>query len=284
MLIMKKNLKELLNFGIIIIDKPSGPTSFDVSNYIKKELSLNKTSHFGTLDPKVGGVLPIALGRACRLTGFFLGHDKEYVGVLRTHKEISLNELQEKINQSFVGKIKQLPPVRSRVKRELREREVVFFKILEKKDKDFLFITKVQGGTYIRKICSDLGNLIGGGHMLELRRTKAGIFSEEMCFNLYDFEKAKEEWKKGNEEFLKRIIIPAEEAIKKVFYTVEIKKDSIKRLMTGKFIRISDLVNKEKFKELKKDLFAAFCDERFIGIYKRIDKNGEVGKPEFVFN
>lgn len=76
-----KSVKELLNFSILNIDKPSGPTSFQVSDFVRKELGLKKTSHFGTLDPKVTGVLPIALGRACKLTGFFIGHNKEYTGI-----------------------------------------------------------------------------------------------------------------------------------------------------------------------------------------------------------
>jgi H/ACA ribonucleoprotein complex subunit 4 len=66
----EKSLKELLEFGILNIDKPSGPTSFDISDGVRKKLGLRKTSHFGTLDPKVTGVLPIALNRACKLTGF----------------------------------------------------------------------------------------------------------------------------------------------------------------------------------------------------------------------
>ena len=71
---------------------------------------------------------------------------------------------------------------------EKREREIKKFEILEKKGKDVLFIANVQAGTYIRKICSDLGDKIGGAHMLELRRTKASIFTEQTAINLYDFE------------------------------------------------------------------------------------------------
>jgi H/ACA ribonucleoprotein complex subunit 4 len=62
----KKSTKELLEFGIINIDKSSGPTSFNVSEFVKKSLKLKKTAHFGTLDPKVTGVLPVALSRACK--------------------------------------------------------------------------------------------------------------------------------------------------------------------------------------------------------------------------
>src|SRR3989338_1590357 len=115
----EKSIQELLEFGIINLDKPSGPTSFDISDFVRKKLQLRKTSHFGTLDPKVKGVLPIALNRGCKLTGFFLGEDKEYVGIMRLHEEISTKELQEKINKKFLGKIKQLPPVKSRVARVL---------------------------------------------------------------------------------------------------------------------------------------------------------------------
>jgi len=100
---MNPKIQQLLNFSIINIDKPSGPTSFTVSDYIRKRLNLNKTSHFGTLDPKVTGVLPIALGRACKFTGTFLGHDKEYIGIMHTHKEQNMHELQEIINKNFLS-------------------------------------------------------------------------------------------------------------------------------------------------------------------------------------
>ena len=126
-----KSLKELLEFGIINIDKPSGPTSFDISDFVRKilkPLGVRKTSHFGTLDPKVTGVLPIALNRACKLTGFFLGEDKEYIGIMRMHEEIDLKKIEKTIKEKFTGIIKQTPPVKSRVKRQEREREVKKFK------------------------------------------------------------------------------------------------------------------------------------------------------------
>src|SRR3989304_7586162 len=153
----QKSTKELLEFGIINIDKPSGPTSFDVSEFVGKTLGLRKTSHFGTLDPKVTGVLPVALNRACKLTGYFLGEDKEYVGVMRFHEDIDINKVKDIINKKFTGTITQKPPVKSHVKRVEREREIKSFEILEQDGKDFLFKTCVQGGTYIRKLIDDLG-------------------------------------------------------------------------------------------------------------------------------
>src|SRR3989338_1776111 len=164
-----KSTEDLIKFGIINIDKPSGPTSFSVSHFMKNALKINKTSHFGTLDPQVSGVLPIGLSRACRLSEYLMHKNKTYVGIMRLHKDIEKNEL-EKIIDKFIGMIIQMPPVRSRVKREIREREIIYFNILEIDGKDVLFETEVQAGTYIRKLCDDVGKEIGGGHMLELRR------------------------------------------------------------------------------------------------------------------
>ena len=87
-------MNDLLNFSLINIDKPSGPTSFQVSQYVKKSLNLSKTSHMGTLDPKVTGVLPITLGRACKLSKYFMHRDKIYVGIMRIHEEISESKLR----------------------------------------------------------------------------------------------------------------------------------------------------------------------------------------------
>src|SRR3989338_5642013 len=112
----EKGIKELLQFAIINIDKPTGPTSFSVSQYVKRALGLAKTSHLGTLDTQVTGVLPVALSRACRLNEYFMHRNKVYVGIMRLHEEIPDKTLKEYMRQ-FIGKITQLPPVRSRVKR-----------------------------------------------------------------------------------------------------------------------------------------------------------------------
>lgn len=281
-----KTTKELLEFGIINIDKSSGPTSFDVSEFVKKKLELRKTSHFGTLDPKVTGVLPVALNRACKLTGFFLGEDKEYVGIMRIHEDISIEQVEKAIDKNFLGKIKQTPPVKSRVKRQEREREIKKFEILEKEDKNFLFIAECQGGTYIRKLVSDLGeNLETGAHMLELRRIRAGIFKENdknyPVINLYDFEKAVDKYKKGYDEELRRMIIPAE-IVCEVYSIVQVKENNLKKILTGKPIYQDDLEKQEK--DYEKDVVCVFCKDRFLGMYRLI-KDGELfAKPEFVMN
>lgn len=276
----KKSIKELLEFGIINIDKSSGPTSFNVSEFVKKKLHLRKTSHGGTLDPKVTGVLPVFLNRACKLLGYFLGEDKEYIGIMRFHKDISLEKIKEKIKEKFIGEIIQMPPVKSRVKRQLRPRTIYKFELLEKKDKDILFQVECQGGTYIRKLIDDLGKELGiGAHMLELRRVRAGIFNEDSIVNLYDFEKAVNEYKKGNESLLRKIIFPGE-IISQAYPVMQIKLDNLGQLFTGKPIFKRDLLKDKGWK--KDSIVCAFSEEKFIGMYKIFRGKEIFAKPEFV--
>ncbi len=276
----QKTIAELLEFGIINIDKSSGPTSFNISDFVKKKLNLRKTSHFGTLDPKVTGVLPVALNRACKLTGYFLGENKEYVGIMRLHEDVELEKIKKIIKEKFIGRIKQTPPVKSRVKRVEREREIISFEILENQGKDYLFKTEVQGGTYIRKLIDDLGKELNvGAHMLELRRMRAGIFKEDSIVNLYGFEKAVDEYQSGNEENLRKIIIPAE-IISEVYPVIQIKNNDLKKILTGKPIHKNDLINEEKFDKGK--IVCVFCEDKLIGMYKIINSKTEFAKAEFV--
>ncbi len=270
-----KDIKELLEFGFINIDKPSGPTSFKVGQFVKNKLGLRKTAHLGTLDPQVTGILPIALNRACKLNEYFMHRDKVYVGIMRLHSDIEESKLKLEMKK-FVGKIIQLPPVRSRVKRAEREREVKKFEILEKDGKDVLFVADVQAGTYIRKLIHDLGEKIGGAHMLELRRTRAGIF-EEPAINLYDFEKAVDSWKDGNENLLRGIINDAEEMIKKVLPVMQIKGE-LKHFHDGKPLHKDNISGKIP------DKFAGFMKETFIGVYNKVDEGEIISRAEFVFN
>jgi H/ACA ribonucleoprotein complex subunit 4 len=280
----KKSISELLEFGIINLDKPSGPTSFTISEFVGYSLNLRKTSHFGTLDPKVTGVLPIALNRACKLTGYFLGEDKEYVGVMRLHEDSDIKTIRKIIQEKFIGKITQMPPVKSRVKRQNREREIKKFDVSEKKGRDFLFYVECEGGTYIRKLIDDLGKELGiGAHMLELRRIRAGIFEEENkeypSINMYDFEKAIEEYKKGNEKLLKKIIIPGE-VVSEVYLPVFIKEDNLNQILTGKPIYKKELIEDKGWR--KDSVVSVFCKEKFIGMYKVLRGKEIFAKPEFV--
>lgn len=275
----ERPIVELLEFSIINLDKPTGPTSFSVSHFVKNLLKLRKTSHLGTLDPAVTGVLPVALNRACRLNDYLMHRDKTYVGIMRLHSDVDEKKLNEEIKK-FTGKISQLPPVRSRVKRAFREREVKRFEILEREGKDVLFVAEVQAGTYIRKLCDDVGKSIGGAHMLELRRIKAGIFEEKDSINLYDFENAVKQYEEGNEKPLRGILIPGE-VVSKVLPVVQLNPKSLKQVLTGKPLFEEDV--KEKPKSLESP-FALFLEDRFIGSYRIVREGNIFARPEFILN
>ncbi|MDO8459492.1 MAG: RNA-guided pseudouridylation complex pseudouridine synthase subunit Cbf5 [Nanoarchaeota archaeon] len=275
----KKSTKELLNFSIINLDKPSGPTSFDVSHFVKKLTGVSKTSHLGTLDPQVSGVLPITLGRACRLADYFMHHDKEYIGIMRIHEKVSEKKLKEEMKK-FLGKISQLPPLRSRVKRAFREREIKLFEIIEIDGKDVLFKADVEAGTYIRKLISDLGEKIGGAHMLELRRTRASVFQEENSINLYELEKVFKEYKEGNDKELRKVLIPAEQALSEVIPTIQVKELSIKQLLTGKPLMKTDLISPLP----RAEKIALFFKDRLIEVAKKVEEKDIIARPEFVYN
>lgn len=203
----------LLDYGVVNIDKPSGPTSHQVSAYTQKILHINKGGHSGTLDPKVTGVLAIALGRATRVVEVLLHAGKEYVALMHLHNDAD----EEKIRDAcagFVGKIKQLPPIKSNVVRRERFRKIYYLDIIEIDGKDVLFRVGTQAGTYIRKLIHDIGVKLGtGAHMAELRRTKAGPFNESTLVTMQDLADAYHFWKEeGNESFLRKVVYPIEKA------------------------------------------------------------------------
>src|SRR3989344_3708362 len=215
-------------------------TSFQVDDYVRGRLEVKRAGHQGTLDPNVSGVLPVALNRACKLSKYLTGKDKSYVGVMRLHIDVDDKKLKKEM-KNFVGMIKQMPPVRSAVKRVERTREVKKFDFLEKEERDVLFFAEVEAGTYIRTLINDLGKRIGGAHMLDLRRTRAGVFEEKHSITLYDFDKAVDDYKKGDEKLLRRAIIYGDEIIRQNMPTIEIKKDNLDKILRGKPIHKQDL-------------------------------------------
>ena len=223
-------VKELINYGIVNIDKPPGPTSHQVSAYLQKILNISKAGHSGTLDPGVTGVLVIATDRATRVVQTLLKAGKEYVGLMHIHKEIPEHEIYQVCND-FVGKIMQMPPIKSSVKRRLRERQIYYFDILEIEGKDVLFKVGCQAGTYIRKLVHDIGQKLGcGAHMAELRRTKASPFNESTnLVTLQDLTDAFYYYEQGNEKYLKYCIQPIENAVKHLLkiYVLDSAVDSL---------------------------------------------------------
>jgi len=213
--INKRSVEELINYGVINLDKPKGPTSHQVSDYLQKILNIKKAGHSGTLDPGVTGVLAIATGRATRVVQTLLKAGKEYIAIMHLHDEVK-EKLLKKTIKNFTGKIKQKPPLKSAVKRVERYRRVYYLEILEIEGKDVLFKVGCEAGTYIRKLIHDIGQTLGvGAHMAELRRTKAGPFNEKNnLVSLQDLSDAYSFWKEeNNEKFIRYCIQPIETAV-----------------------------------------------------------------------
>jgi H/ACA ribonucleoprotein complex subunit 4 len=238
-------IEELLKYGIINLDKPKGPTSHQVSDYLKKIIGVSKAGHSGTLDPKVSGVLPTAIGRATRVVQCLLTSGKEYITLMHLHNDVSEKQIRKACNE-FIGKIRQLPPIKSSVKRQLRYRKIYYLEILEIKGQDVLFKVGTQAGTYIRKLVHDIGQKIGcGAHMAELRRTKAGPFREDTLVTLQDVSDALHFYKEeGNEKYLRKIIQPIENGVQHLA-KVWIMDSTVDTLCHGASLKIPGIVKVE---------------------------------------
>lgn len=208
--------------GIVIIDKPAGKTSHDVVNEVKKILGVKKAGHTGTLDPMATGVLPVCLNEATKLAKFLTGEDKEYLATMLLGVKTDTLDTEGKIiSQSdkpvteeriravmaqMVGKVKQVPPAYSAVKycgkplykwarrgifleTEAREVEIHSIVIEDISFPRVTFRVACSKGTYIRTLCSDIGDLLECGACLcSLRRLRSGFFSEEMAVSLNNIE------------------------------------------------------------------------------------------------
>lgn len=159
------------------------------------------------------GCLVIALDRATRIVEILLKEGKEYVCLMRIHSEVPKDKIN-KTFKSYIGKIEQLPPVKSAIKRQLRTREIYDLKILEIDGQNILFRVKCQAGTYIRKLAHDLSLSMGTkGNMVQLVRTQVGPFDDKNWHSLHDLKDAYEFYKEGDESKLRKIIVPIEFAV-----------------------------------------------------------------------
>ena len=205
--------------GILVVDKPAGPTSFDVVHRVRASLKVSKVGHTGTLDPMATGVLPICLGAATRLAGYLTEGDKEYLATValgastdtqdatgtvlqaRDVPALTRAQLDEAIAR-FRGPQQQIPPMYSAVKidgkrlyeharagreveREARSITVHALELLDFGERELKLRVACSKGTYVRTLAHDLGEALGcGAHLSALRRTKSGPFGLENAAQL----------------------------------------------------------------------------------------------------
>jgi H/ACA ribonucleoprotein complex subunit 4 len=204
----------MLEYGLIPLDKPRGPTSHEVVAWTKKLLGVDRAGHSGTLDPPVSGVLPIGLGQSTRALSLLLLFPKEYRGVMRVHSSIPTKKLDAVVAE-FTGEIFQRPPQRSSVSRQTRSRKVHEFELTESDGNLYLFRVLCESGTYIRKLVYDVGEVLGvGATMVELRRTKVGPLTEEGgLVTLHQLGDAVFRLKSGEGGPLRKLVMPIEETL-----------------------------------------------------------------------
>ena len=246
--------------GVIVIDKPAGKTSHDVVSEVKKILGVKKAGHTGTLDPMVTGVLPVCLNEATKLARLLTGANKEYLATMLLGVKTDTLDIEGKIiSQSdnfvsteeiravmlqMIGEIKQIPPAYSAVKYcgkplykyarsgvflDMKPRDVTIYSIVIE-DISFPRVTfrvVCSKGTYIRTLCSDIGDMLGVGACLySLRRLKSGIFLEEMAVCLSDYVS------NDNKNKLSEKILPMTELLP-LLCSIELEDDSAVKLRNG---------------------------------------------------
>jgi tRNA pseudouridine55 synthase len=198
--------------GILVVDKTAGATSFDAVALARKRLGVRRIGHAGTLDPAATGVLPLLVGEATKLTPYLMDQDKEYVATIRfgvttdTHdlegRVLSENPVSgltrdrlEAVCRSFVGRVRQVPPMYSavhhegrrlyelaregvEVEREPREVSVAAIDVQALDDTRATLRIVCGKGTYVRVLAADVGAALGCGAAVErLRRTRVGPFT-----------------------------------------------------------------------------------------------------------
>ena len=228
--------------GILLIDKPSGMTSHDVVDRLRRKLRMKKIGHAGTLDPMATGLMIMLIGKATKVSQFLISLDKSYEGEFRLGiqtdsqdadgevieekpipADLTENKLEENM-KSFLGDQYQTPPMFSAKKIDgvplykmarkgkVVEREPRFIRINELNLKHWRlpvggFSMSCSKGTYVRTVFHDLGNRIGcGGHLIALRRTRIDQFSISDAKPLDEFQSL-------NNSEIQNLLIPIHQAV-----------------------------------------------------------------------
>ncbi len=217
-----RSVGELLRFGVMNLDKPPGPSAHQVTGWVRdmiaqtlearEQAPIDGAAHAGTLDPKVTGCLPILTGTATRAARVFRRSQKEYIAVLELHARVPADF--EDVVEEFESELYQKPPRKSAVVRKLRTRQIHQLTILEQKRRQALLRIRCEAGTYVRKLCHDLGLALGtGAHMGHLRRSGTGRFDDTDLITLQDLSDALAWADGGDEAVLRDVVVPAERAL-----------------------------------------------------------------------
>ncbi len=239
----KRTMEQIVEYGVINLDKPQGPTSHQTVAWIRDMLRLKKIAHTGTIDPMVSGVLVVLLNESPKATEVIGHEEKEYVALMHMHQLFPKNDIENSVKK-FVGKITQLPPLRSAVARRERVREIKEIELLEIDGKDVLFRVRCEAGTYIRRLIDDIGkDLKSKAHMAELRRIRAGVFDEVDSVTMHDLKDAWDAYNENKDESeLRKMIMPLESVLEKAGVKKMIVKDSaVNKICNGAAVGVNGI-------------------------------------------
>jgi len=295
--------------GLLVVDKPEGITSLDVVREIKHRFLIKKAGHIGTLDPFATGVLPVAMNEGTKLIPFLKEDPKDYEAVMKIGEETRTDDLTGEIVErgpwedlspeiirtvfkSFLGKIRQTPPMFSAVKVkgmplyrmarrgieiEREEREVQVYDLQVRKiDLPMIhFRVSCSKGTYIRALARDIGKRIGcGAHLVSLRRTRSGPFTLEQAIPMERLKTL------PGDEALHDSLIPLREVL---FGLPEVIGDErlIRKVRYGKEMIVRDLDPQTlpPFEE-GQWLKMSSPEEGLVAILQSALRGGEIGKAD----
>ncbi len=214
-----RSINELLDSGLILVNKPSGPTSHQLTAWARDLLGLNRLGHGGTLDPFATGLLTLLCGKATKITNIVLNSDKSYVAVLRFENPINEEKLKNLLI-TLTGDIYNVPPKESAVKIQVRARSIFINKLLDVDDSGKVAIIQLScnAGTYVRTLTKDIGLLLDTKcDLIELHRDKTGNFDEGMACTMHQLTDAIFLWQnQGDDRGLKNLISPIESIVNKL--------------------------------------------------------------------
>lgn len=252
-------IDSLLEYGLLLIDKPSGPSSHEIVAWVRKILGVRIAGHSGTLDPRATGLLPVGLGEGTKALSVLLLGPKEYYALARMHSHVSEERLKS-ITEKFTGDIFQRPPQRSSVKRATRIRTIYEIQVIEQYDRLVLMRILCQAGTYVRKLIYDIGEVLGtGATMIELRRTRVSNFSEtvEDFTKLHDLVDAFQTYReRDDDKKLRRLIKPIEHSLEGIRGVV-VRDTAVDALCHGAPLAVPGII------AIPKDL----TSNQIVGIY-----------------
>jgi tRNA pseudouridine55 synthase len=291
--------------GVVVTDKPSGKTSYDVVEDVKRALSVRKAGHTGTLDPMATGVLPVCINEATKLVQFLSMDTKDYRATMllgvktdtqdiegkiiaRNDPYVGLTDIVNVFNR-FIGKIEQVPPRYSAIKFKGKSLykwtrkgidieppprivEIYNIGIDELKLPYITFSVSCSKGTYVRSLCSDIGDILGCGACLaSLRRTRSGIFFEASAVSLESIDEA-------TGERLSAHIIPLIDALPNI-PVIYVDEAFAKKLRTG-YQPIAESFNTYHIPSLEAGDMIKFVDKdnNLVSIAKLLYASDQINK------